>query len=248
LIAPYDPNLFSLEHRLEAPSLAHLFGCDQNGADVLSQVIFGARVSLSICFVVVTLTAVTGLILGSIAGWFGGLTEQCLMRTIDLLHAFPGFLLALALVAALGPSLTNLVAALCLTGWTGYARLVRGEVLHLKNRDHVLAAVALGAKPLRIVVRHIWPNLLSLLLIQASFGMAGVVISESGLSYLGLGAPPTTPTWGALINSGRRSLLEASHLSLFPGLALFTLVLALNLVGNGLRDWLDPRNPDLRHG
>lgn len=240
-LAPFDPHAMALERRFEGPSRIHPFGLDQNGVDVMSQVIFGARISIFVGFTVVAVNAGIGLMFGSVAGWRGGRFDQSIMRIIDLMHAFPGFLLALALVAALGPSLTNLVVALCLTGWTGYARLVRGEFLHLKTREYVIAARAMGASDLRLITHHIWPNLAGLVIVHASFGLAGVVIAEAGLSFLGLGAPPSTPTWGLLINSGRRALTEAPHLSIFPGLALFIFVLSLNLVGSGLRDWLDPR-------
>lgn len=236
-----DPNLMALANRYLPPSSTHFFGLDQNGSDVFSQVAFGARVSLLVAFSVVGVSMSLGLIIGSIAGYRGGAVDHLVMRVIDMLHAFPGFLLALALVAVLGPSLPNLIIAMCITGWTGYARLVRAEVLHLKTRDYVVAATALGARPLRILVIHVWPNLLSLLIVQATFGMAGTIITESGLSFLGLGAPPTVPTWGALLNAGRRSMIEAPHISLFPGLAILVLVLGFNLLGDGLRVWLNPR-------
>jgi peptide/nickel transport system permease protein len=243
-IAPQDPNLMQLEKQFEAPSLAHPFGLDQNGSDVFSLVVYGARTSLFVGFTVVAISATLGLLIGSWAGWKGRIWDLALMRVIDLVHAFPGFLLALALVAVMGPSLGNLIFAMCLTGWTGYARLVRGEILSLKEREFVVGAVAIGASPWRILTRHLWPNLLGILAIQATFGIAGTVVAESGLSFLGLGVPPTVPTWGALINAGRRSLFQAPHVSLFPGLALFTLVLSLNLIASGLRDLVDPKRSD----
>ena len=163
------------------------------------------------------------------------------MRITDMFYAFPGFLIALSLVAVLGPSVFNLILAMCVTSWTGFARLVRGEVLHLKEREHVQSARAVGAGTFRIVILHIWPNLISLVVIQSTFAMAGTIISESGLSFLGLGVPSHTPTWGALLNSGRRVMTEAPHISLAPGLAIVFLVLGFNLLGDGLRDYLDPR-------
>lgn len=241
LIADHNPNAMDLAARYETPSFEHLFGRDQNGADVLAQVAYGARISLRVAFTVVFISAIIGLIIGSIAGYVGGWIDQVVMRFLDMFYAFPGFLLALSLVAVLGPSISNLIFAMCVTGWTGYARLVRGEILHLKQREYVLGAFALGANPVRLLVRHIWPNLFGILVVQMTFGMSGTIITESGLSFLGLGAPPTIPTWGALLNSGRRILTEAPHVSLFPGLAILILVLGFNLVGDSLRDWLNPR-------
>lgn len=241
-IAQHEPTAMDLSKRHEAPSGENWMGRDQNGADVFSQVVHGARVSLRVAFTVVLLSAAIGLIIGSVAGYIGGWTDNLIMRFLDMFYAFPGFLLALSLVAVLGPSIGNLIFAMCITGWTGFARLVRGEVLHLKNREYVTGALAAGAGPFRILTRHIWPNLLGILVVQMTFGMSGTIITESGLSFLGLGAPPTVPTWGQLLNSGRRILVEAPHVSLFPGLAILVLVLGFNLVGDGLRDWLNPRS------
>lgn len=237
-----SPTAMSLADRYAPPSGEHVFGLDQNGADVFSQVAYGARISLRVSLTVVFISATIGLLIGSIAGFSGGWVDQLVMRFLDVFYAFPGFLLALSLVAVLGPSIGNLIFAMCLTGWTGYARLVRGEVLHLKQREYVVGAMAIGAKPHRLLIHHIWPNLLGLLVVQMTFGMSGTIITESGLSFLGLGAPPTIPTWGSLLNSGRRILVEAPHVSLFPGLAILTLVLGFNLVGDSLRDWLSPRS------
>jgi peptide/nickel transport system permease protein len=194
-----------------------------------------------VSFTVVLLSALIGVLIGSLAGYTGGWVDLAMMRVLDMFYAFPGFLLALTFVALLGPSLENLIFAMCLTGWTGYARLTRGEVLHLKTRDYVIGAVALGASHSRVLFRHILPNLLGLLVVQMTFGMAGTIITESGLSFLGLGAPGNTPTWGALLNSGRRFLTEAPHISIFPGLAIVMLVLGFNLVGDSLRDHFNPR-------
>lgn len=240
-LATQDPNMMSLPHRLEGPSWDHPLGRDENGGDVWSKLVYGSRVSLGVAWTVVFISAAVGLIIGSWSGFRGGLTDQVIMRFTDLFYAFPGFLIALSLVAVLGPSLQNLIFALCLTSWSGLARLVRGEVLHLKEREHVLSARAIGAGDLRILVTHIWPNLISLVIIQSTFAMAGTIISESGLSFLGLGVPASTPTWGSLLNSGRRVLSEAPHVSLAPGLSILILVLGFNLLGDGLRDVLDPR-------
>lgn len=240
-IATHDPQAMSLPDRLERPSSQHWLGRDENGGDVFAKLIFGARVSLAVAWSVVGISVVIGLLVGSMAGYWGGWCDQVLMRVTDMFYAFPGFLLALALVAVLGPATGNLILAMCVTSWTGFARLVRGEVLHLKERDHVLSARAMGAGNVRILVRHIWPNLISLVAIQATFAMAGTIIAESGLSFLGLGVPSGTPTWGSLLNSGRRVMIEAPWISLAPGLAIVLLVLGFNLLGDGLRDHLDPR-------
>lgn len=240
-IAPDDPRAMSLADRLQGPSAEHWFGLDENGSDVLSKIIFGARVSLGVAFSVVGISVAIGLLIGSWAGYKGGWTDHAIMRFVDMFYAFPGFLIALAFVAMLGPSLGNLIFALSFTSWTSFARLVRGEVLHLKEREHVQAARAVGAGAMRITTLHIWPNLLSLLIVQATFAMAGTIIAESGLSFLGLGVPPSLPTWGSLLSSGRRVLSEAPHVSFAPGLAIMFLVLGFNLLGDGLRDVLDPR-------
>lgn len=234
-------NSYNLEERYRGPSLDHPFGQDENGSDVLMKVAIGARVSLSVALGVVFFSSVVGLLIGSVSGFMGGLVDMIVMRLIDVIYAFPGFLLALALVAALGPSLQNLFLALCLTGWTGYARLARGEAMHLRERDYVVAAKALGAGRARILAVHLWPNLLPPLLVQASFGVATTVLTESGLSFLGLGVPPDVPTWGSLLSSGRKIILEAPHVSLFPGMAIVILVFGFNLFGDGLRDYLDPK-------
>lgn len=240
-LAPRNPHQMSLQNRLEAPSWSHPLGRDENGADILSRLLYGARVSLTVAWSVVLVSALAGLIIGSLAGFLGGWVEMVLMRIVDMFYAFPSFLLALALVAMLGPALRNLIIALCLTSWTGFARLVRGEVLYLKEREHVLNARALGASRIRQVVLHIWPNLIGLLIIQMTFAMAGTVIAESGLSFLGLGVSPSTPTWGSLLNSGRRVLAEAPHVSFAAGFAILFLVLGFNLLGDGMREYLDPR-------
>lgn len=245
-IAPWDPASMSLPDRLQPPSREHWLGRDENGADVWAKLIYGARVSLGVAWSVVLISATIGLLLGSTAGYRGGWTDQLVMRITDIFFAFPGFLIALALVAVLGPSVMNLILAMCVTSWAGFARMVRGEVLHLKHREHVQSARAVGAGSLRIVVLHIWPNLLSLLLVQCTFAMAATIISESGLSFLGLGVASDVPTWGALLKSGRSYMTEAPHISLAPGVAIVMLVLGFNLLGDGLRDHLDPRRVSKR--
>lgn len=240
-LSPQDPELMSLPQQFERPSWQHPLGLDENGSDILAKVLYGARVSLAVAWSVIAISGLIGLVVGSLAGYCGGGIETALMGAVDMVYAFPSFLLALALVATLGPSLKNLILALCLTSWTSFARLVRGEILHLKNREYVLAARALGATHARVLVRHLWPNFFGLLIVQANFAMAGTIVSESGLSFLGLGVPPATPTWGSLLNSGRRVMSEAPHISFATGLAILTIVLGFNLVGDGLRDLLDPR-------
>lgn len=240
-IVPHDPQAMSLTERLEAPSANHPLGLDENGTDVLSRLIFGSRVSLGVALAVVLVCGLIGLLVGSWAGYKGGWTDILIMRVIDIFHAFPGFLIALALVAVMGPSVRNLIFAICLTSWTSFARLVRAEVLHLKEREHVNAARAVGAGHIRLLIIHIWPSLYSLLIIQATFAMASTIIAESGLSFLGLGVPADTPTWGSLLNSGRRVLSEAPHISFSAGFAIKILATGFNLLGDGLRDFLDPR-------
>lgn len=240
-LGTHDPNAFDLPHKFMPPSAQAWFGLDQNGADVYSQVLYGARTSLAISLTVTVLSVVIGLALAAPATFRGGAIETVLARLLDMIQAFPGFLLALALVAVLGPSARNLVIAMTVTGWAPYARLVRGEVLHLKQREYVTGAIAAGASTTRILTRHILPNLATLVAVQATFGLAGVILAESGLSFLGLGVASETPTWGALMSQGRRFLVEGPHISFFPGLALSILVLSVQLCGEGLRRWLNPR-------
>jgi peptide/nickel transport system permease protein len=238
-LSGHQPLTFDLSQRLLSPSSSHFFGTDENGVDVLTKILYGARLSVFISFTVVGISVFIGLILGCLSGYIGGLTDLFIMRFIDMLQAFPSFLIALALIAFIGPSIPNLIFALCITGWTAYARLVRGEIAYLKKKEFVQAAVALGTSDLRIIIRHIIPNLMAVLSVQMSFGLAAVVISEAGLSFLGLGAPPSTPSWGALLSSGRKYIVSSPSLSLFPGMAILVLVLGFNLLGDGLRRHFD---------
>ena len=208
---------------------------------MLSRVVYGARVSVAVGLIVVAVCGTIGTAVGAIAGYVGRWVDDLLMRAIDVLLAFPGMLLAIGLAAVLGPSLRNVLLALCAIGWTGYARLVRGEVLAWRQREFVSAAVALGAGPVRVLTRHIVPQLLAPLLVQATFGMGGAIVAEASLSFLGLGVQPPTPSWGAMVNEGRSFLLIAPHIALFPGLAIMLTVLALNFLGDALRDALDVR-------
>ena len=240
-LTPLDPSAQELPLRLARPSLAHPFGLDELGRDILARVLAGARISFLVGFVVVTVSASVGTTLGAIAGYFGGAVDDVISRVIDVLLAFPGLLLAIALVAVLGPSLGNVLFALAIVGWVGYARLVRGQVLRAREFEYVQAARALGASTSRILLRHVIPAALPAVVVQATLGMAAAIIGEAALSFLGLGVQPPTPSWGSMLNDGRGHLLDAPHLTIFPGLAIGLVVLGLNFVGDGLRDLTDPK-------
>jgi peptide/nickel transport system permease protein len=242
LVVPADPYATALEARLALPDTGHPFGRDALGRDVLARVLYGARISLVVGTAAVGLSLLVGLAIGIVAGWHGGRVDEAVARLIDVVLAFPGLLLAIALAAALGPSVRNVIMALTVLGWTGYARLARAEVAALRRREFVQAAEALGAGPRRIVVRHVLPLAAPALVVQATFGLAGAIVADASLSFLGLGAPPPLPSWGAMIDEGRPFLLVAPHLVLFPGLALTATVLALQLLGDGLRDLTDVRD------
>jgi peptide/nickel transport system permease protein len=243
LIAPHDPLHQSLSEDLIGYSSGHPLGTDKLGRDILSRILHGGRISLLVGISTVTLSLAIGLIVGSMSGFFGGWVDQLLMRLVDILVAFPGILLAIAFTAVLGPGLDHVVIALCLIGWTSYARLVRGEILALREREFVQAARALGCHPQRIIARHLLPNLLPPLLIQAVFGLAAAIVAEGSLSFLGLGVEPPASSWGSMLNDGRQFLLVAPHLTTYPGLAIMVTVLALNLVGDALDERLSARNP-----
>jgi peptide/nickel transport system permease protein len=240
-LTPFDPSAQELPIRLARPSLAHPFGLDELGRDILARVLAGARISFLVGVVVVTVSASVGTTLGAIAGYFGGTIDDVISRVIDVLLAFPGLLLAIALVAVLGPSLGNVLFALTIVGWVGYARLVRGQVLRAREFEYVQAARALGAGTGRILLRHVIPAALPAVVVQATLGMAAAIIGEAALSFLGLGVQPPTPSWGSMLNDGRGHLLDAPHLTIFPGLAMALVVLGLNFVGDGLRDLTDPK-------
>jgi peptide/nickel transport system permease protein len=242
LVSPFDPAHQELALRLARPSLAHPFGLDELGRDILSRVLAGARISFLVGLTVVTVSAAVGTALGAVAGYCGGVIDDVISRVIDTLLAFPGLLLAIALVAVLGPSLANVLFALTIIGWVGYARLVRGQVLRAREFEYVLAARALGVSTPAILFRHIIPAALPAVLVQATLGMAGAIIGEASLSFLGLGVQPPTPSWGTMLNGGRAHILDAPHLTLFPGIAIALLVLGLNFLGDGLRDRIDPRS------
>ena len=241
VIVPFDPADQELALRLEGPTGQHWFGLDELGRDIFARVLSGARISLLVGLVVVGVSSVVGTLLGSIAGYFGGLVDESLSRVMDILLAFPGLLLAIAMVAVLGPSLTNVILALSLIGWVGYARLVRGQVLRARELEFVQAARALGAGTPRILARHVIPTALPAVTVQATLGMGGAILAEASLSFLGLGVQPPTPSWGTMLSYGKAHLLEAPHLTIFPGLAIAVLVLGFNFLGDGLRDALDPQ-------
>ena len=241
VVAPYDPLGQNLDQDLIPRSSEHWLGTDKLGRDILSRIIYGGRISLLVGITTVALSLAIGVVIGSLSGYFGGWIDQMLMRLVDILMAFPGILLAIAFTAVLGPGLDHVILALCLIGWTSYARLVRGEILSLRERDFIQAARSLGCRPKRIILRHLLPNLLPPLLIQSTFGLATAIVAEGSLSFLGLGVEPPTPSWGAMLNDGRQFLLVAPHLTTYPGLALMITVLALNLVGDALQERLQTR-------
>ena len=241
VLTPYDPASQELSRRLEGPSRAHPFGRDELGRDIMSRLMSGARISLLIGLAVVSVSSALGMLLGSMAGYFGGLVDDIISRVVDILMAFPGILLAIALVAVLGPSLTNVVLALSVIGWVGYARLVRSQALRAREFEFVQAARALGAGAPRIVLRHILPTAIPAVVVQATLGMGAAIISEASLSFLGLGVQPPTPSWGTMLDAGRSHLFDAPHVTIFPGLAIALLVLGFNLLGDGLRDRVDPK-------
>jgi peptide/nickel transport system permease protein len=241
-IAPANPAAQNLAARLETPSAGHWMGTDELGRDVVSRVVFGARISLTVAVFVVFGCGITGLIIGSLAGYFGGWWDRVInLFLVNAFLSFPGILLAIAFAAFLGPGIGKVILALVITGWAGYARLARAQVLKVKELEFALAARSLGASHARILVRHLLPNILQPVLIQATIGMAGAILAESTLSFLGLGVLAPIPSWGAMLNDARGHLFDAPHLVVFPALAVMTAVLAFNLLGDAWRDWLDPR-------
>ncbi len=242
LLSPYAPSTMDLPAELTGPSARHLLGTGDNGIDVLTHVLYGARVSLYVAIFTTVISLVVGVTAGLCAGYFGGWVDEILMRIVDILLAFPGILLAIFITAVLGPAIEHLVLALALTGWVGYARLARAQVLALREREFVLAARALGAGTPRIFARHLVPNIAGPIIVQATFGLPGVILAEVALSFLGLGVPPGTPSWGALLEAGSSYLLVAPHLATVPGIAVVLTVLGFNFLGDGLRDRLDPRS------
>jgi peptide/nickel transport system permease protein len=243
-VATHDVTLQNLAVRYAAPSYDHWFGTDALGRDVFSRVVYGARISLRVGITVVSVSAFIGIIIGAVAGFYGGLVDKILAGYVfNVFLAFPGLLLAIALVAFLGTGLNKLILALCVIGWVGYARVMRGQVLKIREYDFVMAARALGAGDMRILFKHILPNAIQPLIVQASLGMAGAVLSEASLSFLGLGIPPPAPSWGTMIEESRGFdiLYNSPHVLFFPGIAIALTVLAFNFIGDGLREYLDPK-------
>jgi peptide/nickel transport system permease protein len=241
LLAPYPPDSVDLPHRLDPPGLAHPLGCDDLGRDVLSRLLHGARVSLGAGLAVTLIAGTVGLLLGALAGHAGGRIDAALVGLIDLLLGFPGVLLAIAIVAVVGPRLTNLIVALCLIGWVGYARLARSLAIRLREAEFVQAAGAAGASRARIIGLHLLPALAGPILVQAALGLGGVIVAEAGLSFLGLGVPPPTASWGSMLRAGSQNLLDAPHLTIVPALAIFGAILGANLLADGLGGGIEPR-------
>jgi len=241
-LAPHSPTAIDLMHRLEGPSAAHWAGTDELGRDTLARLLWGARLSLAVSVSVVVVSLALGLAVGGLAGYLGGWVDTVLTTfAMNTFQALPGILLAIAFAAFLGSGFTNLVLALAIGGWAGYARLVRAQVMAVREREYVDAARALGASGLRIYFRHILPNIVQPILVQAAIGMAGVILAEATLSFLGLGIPAPTPSWGAMLNDARLHLFDSPHLVLFPAAAVAGAVLGFNFLGDALRDELDPR-------
>ncbi|MBZ9844988.1 nickel transporter permease [Mesorhizobium sp. CA5] len=245
VLAPYSPTVGDLKNaRLLAPSAAHWFGTDDLGRDIYSRIVYGSRWTLYVVILVAIIAAPIGLLVGTIAGYAGGWTDTILMRITDIFLAFPKLVLALAFVAALGPGIENAVLAIAITSWPPYARIARAETLTVRNSDYIKAVQLMGASPFRIVLRHIMPLCISSLIIRVTLDMAGIILTAAGLGFLGLGAQPPLPEWGAMIASGRRFILDQWWVAAAPGAAILIVSLGFNLLGDGLRDALDPRSGD----
>lgn len=240
-IAPYDPHEIDLQKVLSAPSRDHILGTDQLGRDVLTRMIWGSRISLKVGFVATGIAILIGTVLGAVAGYYGRWVDAVIMRFVDIMLCFPTFFLILAVIALLEPSIWNIMIIIGITGWMGITRLVRADFISLKERDFVLAARAIGASDLRIIFVHILPNAMASVLVAATLGVAGAILTESALSFLGIGVQPPTPSWGNILTAGKDNIDIAWWLSLYPGLAILITVLGYNLLGEGIRDSLDPR-------
>jgi peptide/nickel transport system permease protein len=242
LIAPYDPNAIDLKNSLQFPSTNYLLGTDHLGRDVLSRLLYGSATSFTIAFSVVILALSLGIALGCLSGYFGGLADEIISRIMDLFLSFPGIIFALAIVGALGSSVLNLVLALALVHWAGYARLMRGQVLSIKSNDYVSSARVIGASDKRILFKHILPNALAPVIVLATLDMGHVILSAAALSFLGLGIPPSIPEWGSMLNAGKEFMRTAPYLTLFPGMAITLTVVLFSLLGDGFREVLDPES------
>lgn len=243
-LAPYDPTEADVLARLEAPSSEHLLGTDQLGRDILSRIIYGSRISLQVGIISVSIAIVFGVLLGTVAGYYGGIIDTLIMRVIDVMLAFPSILLAIAIMAILGPQLSNAMIAIGIVNLPRFARIVRSSVLTVKEEEYVEAAQALGARDSRILLHHVLPNCLAPIIVQATLSIATAILEAAGLSFLGLGAQPPTPEWGAMLSDGRSAIQLAPWVVTFPGLAILINVLGFNLFGDGLRDALDPKMKD----
>lgn len=238
---PYSPNEYDLDIILDGPSRSHLLGTDDQGRDVASQLIYGSRISLTIGFVAVSIYVIIGIIIGALAGYYGGWVDMIISRLIEIMICFPTFFLILAILAFVGPGIYNIMIVIGLTSWTGVARLIRGEFLKLRSQEYVIASEAAGAKDRRIIFRHLLPNSMAPVLVSATFGVASAILIESSLSFLGFGVPPYVPSWGGLLSQSRDFMDIAWWLTFAPGFAIFITITAYNLVGEGLRDAIDPR-------
>jgi peptide/nickel transport system permease protein len=241
VISPYDPGQINIKRVLQEPTAKHIFGTDSLGRDVLSRMIWGSRISLLVGFVAVGIATLIGIFLGALAGYYGRWVDNLIMRFVDIMLCFPTFFLILAVIALLEPNIWNIMIIIGITGWMGVARLVRAEFLSLKERDFTVAEKALGAKDFRIIFRHILPNAMAPILVSATLGVAGAILTESALSFLGIGVQPPTPSWGNILTAGKDNIEIAWWLSLYPGLAILMTVLGYNLLGEGIRDAIDPR-------
>ncbi|MFM1654775.1 nickel transporter permease [Brevibacillus sp. B_LB10_24] len=240
-IAPYDPIQQNMDQMLDKPSWSHPFGADEFGRDIFSRVIYGAQISLMVGLVGVFISLIIGVTLGTIAGYFGGLFDSLIMRVMDVFLAFPSFLLALAIVSVLGPGMMNVVIAIGLFSVPTFARIARGSVLSIRNKEYIEATRAMGGSNTRIIMKHIIPNSVAPIIVLSTLRIASAILTAAGLSFLGMGAQPPTPEWGAMLSAGREYLRMAPHVSTIPGLAIMFMVLAFNMLGDGLRDALDPK-------
>ncbi|MBQ3402802.1 MAG: ABC transporter permease [Synergistaceae bacterium] len=241
VISPYSPIKQDLMHMFETPSASHWLGTDEFGRDILSRLIYGARVSLQVGFIAVGIALITGGMLGAVSGYYSGRLDNCIMRVMDVLLSIPQTLLAIAIVAALGPSLMNLMIAVGISAVPTYARIVRGSVLSIRSMEFIEAARAAGSSDLRIILRHIIPNSMAPIIVQSTLGVASAILNAAGLSFIGLGIQPPNPEWGAMLSGGRQYIRDYPHMTLYPGLAIMLTILALNFLGDGLRDALDPK-------
>ena len=241
-IAPYDPVAANLANRLQPLSAEHWFGTDELGRDIFSRIVWGSRLTLYVIILVAIIAAPVGILVGTVAGYFGGIIDTVLMRITDIFLAFPKLILALAFVAALGPGIENAIIAIAITSWPPYARIARAETITIRNSDFIRAIRLQGAGPLRIITKHIMPLCMSSLIVRVTLDMAGIILTAAGLGFLGLGAQPPSPEWGAMTSAGRSFILDQWWLITMPGTAIFVVSLAFNLLGDGLREVLDPKS------